>query len=205
MPVAVTLAMPVAGSDTTEVAIPVVTPAATTAAMPVAITLAMMPVAASDTTEVAIPVVTPATKSLGSASSLASTTSNLPANDVLTTNTIILPYSPLEFNQVLEPLSVTSSLMQPLGNLSLQPVTTSVSPLAEIKRQTQRQGNAVLDKALFHDVFLGQTTARNDLETEMNWDKVDWINDITQTIVNDHISRKTKPAKRALDAVLSTY
>jgi parallel beta-helix repeat protein len=93
-----------------------------------------------------------------------------------------------------------------LGNLGIQPVVTSVSShVEEIKWQSRQLRNNLLNKALFHDVVLGQASAMTDSESELNWSDENWVDDMTQTIINDRISRKTKPAKNAVDDFLAAY
>ena len=144
-------------------------------------------------------------KSVIGESGFVSTLSKALANEVLATDTrMVSPNSQFDFSLVSQLVSAKPG-MGSVVNLSVQPATTLISSQVEVKRQGPQLRNTVLDRALFHDVILGRTSDVMDSGSEMKWSDETMVDDMAQTIVNDRIIKKTKPAKNAVDAFLAAY
>jgi hypothetical protein len=134
-----------------------------------------------------------------------STLSKAPASGVLTTDTSIVSLNSQFDSSLVSQLVSAKPGMGSVVNLSVQPATTLISSQVEVKRQGPQLRNTVLDRALFHDVILGRTSDVMDSGSEMKWSDETMVDDMAQIIISDHVTKKSKPAKNAIDAFLAAY
>ncbi len=152
-----------------------------------------------------MPVALPFANSLLGDSGAMTASSSLPASDLLATKTMVFAYNLFEFNRLSQPLREISPPGKALADAGVQGAAAAFSSFEEIKRQAEQPWNAVFERALFHDAVFGQTAAGKDLEGELNADKINWLSDLEQTIIKDHLLKKSKPAQNPADAFLAGY
>ena len=190
-----TLAAPVE----TALATPVVDPAAATVAAAIATTAnappANMPVTLPSAAITAQQITSSPAQSLADAGNLASASNGDVCQSCLDNQNIDPLYMPFDLYQASTPIPSAFGSDRLPGIAGLPAVSRSLSSQPEIERQARQQGISQIDNALIHDTVLGGTAKAMENGSEMNLNNNYLIDEMTEIIMKDQISKKPNRPK----------